>query len=161
MKTKLNLILLFSFTLIISFQLLGQAFTDIKDVDILENQRIVVEKENPYLFDTLRILDVTKVDNKLSKITYLDEGIYHEAIVNDERKDMLLIATAIELPKERVPEIINDILTDEKYKNWNKDKILMMKTPYESWFYAIDMSNGDEHQRLYFDKLGAYKIPPY
>ena len=63
---------------------------------------------------------------------------------------MMLIATAFELSKEQVPEIIEDILEDEKYKNWNKDKILMMKTPYESWFYAIDISEGDKQQRTFF-----------
>jgi hypothetical protein len=140
---------------------MGQAFTDIKDVDIIEGQQIVVEKENPYLFDTLLIIDVIKVNSKHSKITYADEGIYHEAIVNDQRKDMLLIAIGVELSEEQVPKIIQDILQDEKYKNWKKDKVLMMKTPYESWFYAIDMSDGEKHQRLFFDELGAYKPPPY
>jgi len=157
MKTLILNILI----LLTSYHIVGQAFTNIKHVDIIADQKIVIEKENPYLFDTLRILDVIMIDDKHSIITFKDEGIYHEAIVNDKRKDMLLVAIAVELSKEQVPEIIENVIKDDKYKNWNKDKILMMRTPYESWFYAIDMSDGDEHQRLFFDKLGAYKIPPY
>ena len=82
MKTLILYILI----LLTSYHIMGQAFTDIKDVDIIADQKIVVEKENPYLFDTLLILDVIKIDDKHSKITYMDEGIYHEAIVNDQKK---------------------------------------------------------------------------
>jgi hypothetical protein len=91
---KIFLISLSFFLLTTHNQIDAQSFTEIKDVDILADSRIVLEKVNPSVFDTLVVKDVMELNDKHSKVIYEDEGIYCEVIVNSHRKDMLLIATA-------------------------------------------------------------------
>ena len=139
----------------------GQTIMSVKDVDILDDHTIVVEKEGPYLFDTLIIENIVTLNEKHSKIQYSDEGIYHEAIVNSGRKDMLLVASLVEIPENTLPETVRDAHAKSLHKDWKSERFFVVQTPYESPFYAIDIKNGKEHKRVYYSKLGMYKNPPY
>lgn len=142
-------------------QLYGQVFSDIEDIKILADKRIVLEKENPYYFDTLVVKEVVKLNNKHSKIIYQDKGTYCEAIVNSNRKEMMLVATAVEMPQNQIPKIVLDAYKRSKYSSWHIQKTLAMRTPYSPWFYALDISKEDRIKRIFFNELGAYKPPPY
>ncbi|MDA3943209.1 MAG: hypothetical protein PF694_06675 [Bacteroidetes bacterium] len=158
---KIFLISLSFFLLTTHNQIDAQSFTEIKDVDILADSRIVLEKVNPSVFDTLVVKDVMELNDKHSKVIYEDEGIYCEVIVNSHRKDMLLIATAIEKPQDQIPEIVMEAFKQSEFSSWQIEKTLAMKTPYDSWFYAFDISKNNKNERLFYDELGAYKSPPY
>ncbi len=99
-------------------------------------------------FDTLVVKEVKELNDKHSKVIYEDEGIYCEVIVNSHRKDMLLIATAIEKPQDQIPEIVMEAFKQSEFSSWQIEKTLAMKTPYDSWFYAFDISQNNKKQTL-------------
>lgn len=140
---------------------IGQPFSVVKDIDILEDKYLVLEMDYPHMIDTLSIIEIYQVDEKHARILYSKDGIYCEAIVNRDRKDMILVATAVAIPGDQVPDIVMDVFREGDYGSWNIDNTLAMRTPYGPWFYAIDVSKDDTYLRLFYDDTGNYKKSPY
>jgi hypothetical protein len=139
----------------------GQPFSTVKDVDILEDELLVLDLDYPHRFDTVAILGAFPLGEKHTRIIYNDQGIYCEAIVNKDRKDLLLVATAVEIPRSEVPDIVMHVVRDGDYGSWNIDRTLAIRTPYGPWFYAIDVTNNSDEERLFYDERGGYVDPPY
>ncbi len=139
----------------------GQAFTEIKDVDILSKQHLVLETQFPLRFDTVEILGTTPLRGRLTKVSYLDEGAYCEVILNSDRKDMLLVAMGVYIPGTEVPGPVLDAFRKSEYGNRDVTASLAMRTPYGPWFYAVDVNRGDTVLRLFYDELGHPKKAPY
>lgn len=139
----------------------GQAYSEIKDVDMINEKSILIERDFPSHLDTIAIMDVKPIDKDHSKIIYYDSDIRCEAIVNTGRKDMLLVATAVEIPIDEVPGYIFKAKKDTDYANWEVLKTHAMKTPYENWFYAIDVEKNEKTERIYFNRFGGILKKPY
>ena len=139
----------------------GQAFSEIKDVDLINEKTILMERDFPSHFDTIAIMDIVPIDNDHSKIIYYDSDIKCEAIVNTDRKDMFLVATAVEIPRDEVPDFIFNAMQDTDYAAWKVENTYVMKTPYENWFYAIDVTTNEKQERIFFNRSGGLKKRPY
>ncbi|MFW5886804.1 MAG: hypothetical protein ACOCUL_03520 [Bacteroidota bacterium] len=148
------------FILVIT-HIIGQEYTVIKDVEEIEKHKYVLEREYPLSFDSLKIHAVYKIDDKHSKITYSEKGVYSEVTVNSAKKDLLIIAKAVEIPNENVPKVVMDGLKESKYGDWEIDKTFKVRKPFTGWFYGIDVSKNDEYLRVYYDELGQYQQAPY
>ena len=151
-------------TFFIGLLILGssaQPFSTVKDVDILEDELLVLDLDFPHRFDTVAILGAFPLGEKHTRIIYNDQGIYCEAIVNKDRKDLLLVATAVEVPRSEVPDIVMDVVSDGEHGSWAIDRTLAMRTPYGPWFYAIDVKKDGKETRLFYDERGGYVDPPY
>jgi hypothetical protein len=160
MSLKINTILL-GILILSFFRLPAQPFSQIRDVDILADQRIVLHLDYPRQYDTLKIIRMKQISPKHTRISYIQHGIYCEAIINSDRKDMLLVASGVAIPEEEVPGPVLAAFEKSDYGDWKITGILAMRTPYESWFYAIDAEYGDTFLRLFYNELGAPVNAPY
>jgi hypothetical protein len=139
----------------------AQKYAPIEDVDLIARYKEVLRQERPHVFDTLQIGGVFPIDSHHAKIVYYEDGIYHEAVVNSGRKDMLLVVTFKEIPLSSLPKIIAKAFEDSKFHGWDIEKVYKARTPYEDWFYALDVTKNREIKRLYYTDIGGYKKPPY
>lgn len=139
----------------------GQPFSEIVDVDILANKEVVLVREHPHKLDTLRIVEIFDIDDKHSKIVFYEDNIYCEAIVNSERKNLMLVATGVGIPQEEVPDIVMDVVEEGNFGSWEIYNTLVMRTPYSPWFYAIDVKQDSVHLRLFYNSKGSVKEAPY
>lgn len=158
MKTLfLSFLIYFSYSTLIK----AQPFSEIVDIDLLSNEEVVLVREHPHMLDTLRIIDIYDIDGKHSKIAFYEEGIYCEAIVNSERKDLMLVATGVGIPQDEVPEIVMDVVKEGDFGSWEIYNTMVMRTPYSPWFYAIDVRQDSVHLRLFYNSKGVMKNAPY
>lgn len=156
MKNKLVIIAILAVS-----PLLAQNYTPIEDVDLLNKHKGVLIKENPHLIDELKIERADQINEHHSRIVYYDDGVYHEAIVNSDQKDLLLIATFREIQKNTLPKIVFDAMKQSEFGDWSIKKMYKVTTPYEGWFYAIDVVKDNKIKRLFYSDLGQYKKPLY
>lgn len=143
------------------FRLPAQPYSQIRDVDILADKQIVLHLDYPRQYDTVKIIGMNQISPKHTKVSYLQHGIYCEAIVNSDRKDMLLVATGVAIPEEEVPGPVMAAFKKSEYGDWKITNTLAMRTPYGSWFYAIDTEYGDTFLRVFYNELGAPINAPY
>ncbi len=141
--------------------LFAQPYSLIEDTDVLAMQEEVLKSEYPHVFEELEILDSYMINEHHSKITYKMDGIYHEAVMNHERKDLLLVAIAAELTKEQVPEVILNALRNSKYGNRELVQSFKVSTPFMEYFYAFDVAEKDTTRRVYLNELGVIQSKPY
>jgi hypothetical protein len=156
MKNKLVIIA----TLVIS-PFLAQNYTSIEDVDLLNKHRLALIRQSPNLVDKLNIERVEQINEHHSKIVYYDGGVYHEALVNDNLSELLLIATFREIQKSTLPKIVFDAWKQSESGDGSMKKMYKVTTPYESSFYALDAEKNGTVERSYFTDLGRYKEPLY
>lgn len=146
---------------IIIIPLFSQPFSPIEDLDVLAMQEDVLKSEYPHVFEELEILDSYMINEHHSKITYKMDGIYHEAIMNHKRKDLLLVAIAAELAADQVPDVVLNALRNSKYGNQDMVKSFKVSTPFMEYFYAFDVAEKDTTRRVYFNELGVIQSKPY
>lgn len=158
-KLKFRFIIIF---LLCNLNAVAQEGAQIKDVDILEEQKKVIMEDYPFHFENVKITNVEQINSKHSKVYYIQDSINYEAVVNSNRKDMLLIATAREIPIAELPDIVKDVFKASENGSSSIIKAFIVTTPYSSGFYRIDFK-GDEKEleSIYYDKLGQYQKPPY
>ena len=109
-------------------QLQGQAFTEIRDADILSEKHLVLKTQYPLRYDTVEILGPKPVSDRLTKVSYLDEGVYCEVILNSDRKDMLLVAMGVYVPGAEVPGPVMDAFKRSDHGDWDVTATLAMRT---------------------------------
>lgn len=144
-----------------AIQITGQPYSEIRDVKILEKQHIVLEREYPRGFDTLEILGHSRISYKYEKIIYREKGVYCEAILNTGYDDMMLVASGVAVPEKEMPGPVMDAFRKSEYGSWKIVNTLAMRTPYDPWFFAIDVQRGDTFLRIFYNKLGTIKKSPY
>ena len=158
-KLKFRLIIT---PLLLSINVVAQEGAPIKDVGILEEQKKVLVQDYPHHFEKVNITNVEQFSPKHSKVYYTKEGVNYEAVVNSDRKDLLLVATAREIPIAELPAIVKDALKASENGSSPIKKAFIVSTPYSSGFYRIDINqNAKETKSVYYDKLGQYQKPPY
>ncbi len=152
-------------TLVITLNAIAQPYSTIVSISELAKQKKVLVEDYPRVFNEEEINNIEKIDSKHSKIFYTRNGIHFEAIVNSDRKDLLLIATFEEISKNDLPKIV---LYNFQNSNDGKSKIenaFIGTTPYTSDFYRIDIiektEKGNSVKSLFYDELGKYMVPPY
>lgn len=138
-----------------------QPYSRIEDTDVIEEQQDVLRQKYPHYFEKLVIDSVILLDSKHSKICYAKDDVYHEAVVNRQRKDLMLVTVASELPLDGVPEVITRAFNDSKYKNNKIEKAFYVTTPYQEDYYALDIDVNGLTDRVYFDHLGVLQPDPY
>lgn len=94
------------FTLLFSYSY-GQT-PPVEEVDSLKKQKAILRNMHPYIFNAAEILEIKKIDKIHSKVIFISDSIYHEAIINSSREDLLLVETAHELTLEELPDIVKD-----------------------------------------------------
>jgi len=146
---------------LIAAPLFAQKHTAIEDVDLINAHKSALIKEYPHLIDKIKIERVDQINEHHSKIVYYDDGVYHEAIVNSDRKDLLLIATFREIQKSTLPKIVFDAWKQSEFGDWKTEKMYKVTTPYDGWFYSIDVVKDNKTKRLFYSDLGRYKETLY
>lgn len=142
----------------------------VEDADFLEKQKTVLRNTHPHIFEVAEIKDVKKIDQDHTKVMYTTDGVYHEAIINSGRKDMLLIETARELKQEEVPEIVKDALKkNSEYKDATISRAFEVSRPGGERLFRLDISRGkaketikeatkrtanEKTETVYFNRLG-------
>lgn len=155
---KLLMVFIFVFS---SSQLFAQPYTSIEDIDILEQQKDVLRQKYEHEFDELDVLGGYRIDEIHTMIAYKKDGIYHEAVLNSERNEMMLVSTAAQVPVEDVPDVVMNAFKDSEYGNMEVVKTFRVNTPYGEDFIRIDVKEGDETERVYFNELGVIQKDLY
>lgn len=154
---KLNLVFIISFQIFLFNFSFGQG-PPVEDADYLEKQKTVLKNTHPHVFKVAEIHEVKKINDDHSRVKYTRDGVYHEAIINSGRKDMLLLETAQELKQDVIPQIVKDALKKySEYKDATIVKGFEVKRPQGDRLYRLDIStaaNKDQTQTVYFDHLG-------
>lgn len=140
----------------------AQKGAEISDVDILAEQKGVVIEHYPGVFKSEEINKIEKINDKQSKIYYQRGGANFEAVVNSDRKDLLLVATCEEIPQSTVPDIVRVHFKKSKLGVNKILKSFIVKTPTSSDFYRLDIINKDKQvASVFYDHLGMEMIAPY
>jgi len=150
---------------LISMAMLAQPGAPIENTDELAKQKTVITEDYPGIFKEEEINKIEKIDPKHSKIYYTRDHVNFEAIVNSDRKELLLIATCEEIPVDKLPKIVRDNFMRGKDGNSKIEKAFIATTPYSSDFYRIDFykkgENGSALKSLFYTDKGEYMVPPY
>jgi hypothetical protein len=144
---------------------MGQTGSEIRDTDILAQQKKVYASYYPHLFTEHQIKKVETLNNKHSKVYYTVNNINYEAIVNSRQKDLLLVANCEEISRDQVP----DIVIDAFYKDFDKTATIIntfrVTTPYSSGFYRIDFQTINSESTIkspvFYDNKGTRISAPY
>lgn len=148
--------------ILISSVTFAQKGAEISDVDILAQQKNVVIEHYPGVFKSEEINKVEKINDKQSKIYYQRGGANFEAVVNSDRKDLLLVATCEEIPQSKVPDVVRVHYKESKLGENKILKAFIVKTPTSSDFYRLDIMNNDKQVgSVFYDNLGMEMIAPY
>ncbi|MFW5645473.1 MAG: hypothetical protein ACOCZL_06130 [Bacteroidota bacterium] len=139
----------------------AQGYTSIEDVDILEQQREVLKQNYEHEIDELEVLGGYRIDEIHTMIAYKKDGIYHEAVLNSERKEMMLVSIAAEIPVEDLPDVVMNAFRDSEYADKEILKSFRVYTPYGEDFIRIDVEDKDETKKIYFNELGVIQKDPY
>ncbi len=140
--------------------LFAQGHTQIKDVDELKTEDKVLVESYPHVFKGAKVNKVEKLNSKHSKVYYSVGGNEFEAIVNSDRKDLLLVATCKVIKNDELPQLVKDVFTKEV--KGKIEKSFSVTTPYSSEIYRIDYVKKDgELKSMFYDKLGAVQKAPY
>ncbi len=167
MKFKLNFLIVSSMLFFNGLNAFAQEHSVIRDVDVLENQKTVLKKDYPHVFTGVEIKDVQKINSSQSKVFYEKDNQQYEAVVNSDRKDLLIVATSRVINEKEMPNVVMDAFKSSEDKNRNIEKTFEVTTPYSSLFYRIDVSEKNKAQEkkniksLFYTHLGQYKKPPY
>lgn len=143
-----------------SSNLFAQHSSQIKDVDELKKEDKVLVESYPNVFKGAEISKVEKLNSTHSKVHYLVDGNIFEAIVNADRKDLLLVATCELIKNDDLPQLVKNVFTKEV--KGKIEKSFAVTTPYSSQIYRIDYVKKDgELKSVFYDKLGAVQKAPY
>ncbi len=166
-KSKFRQIMVCSILLLYGLSTFAQEYSAIEDVDILEEQKTVLMRDYPHIFTGVEIKDVRKINSKHSKVFYENGNQQYEAVVNSDRKDMLLVATCRVISEKEMPEVVMDAFKNSKYENWDIIETFEVTTPDSGLFYRIDVSKNntmnekEEIKSIFYTHLGQYRKPPY
>ncbi|MFW5820898.1 MAG: hypothetical protein ACOCWA_06390 [Bacteroidota bacterium] len=130
-------------------------YTSIEDVDILEQQKDVLRQKYKHTFEELEILGGYRLDEIHTMIAYKKDGVYHEAILNSERKEMMLVSTAAEIPVSDVPKPVMSAFENSGYSDKEINKAFRVNTPFGEDFIRLDIKKDETVDRLYYTELGA------
>jgi hypothetical protein len=151
--------------MLVSMKTFAQQGAPIKYVDQLEEEEKVLVHKYRNVFKEEEIKNVEKLDSEHSKISYTRNAINYEAVVNSNRKDLLVVATCQEIPVEKLPAIVKNGFQKSKYGSNNIEKAFSVSTPYSSNFYRIDVQLKEKKEKsiksLFYDDKGLFKEPPY
>lgn len=156
------------FTVIFLFGLLnssnylyGQPYSRIEDTDVIEEQQIVLQQKFPHYFEGLIIDSLFIINSKISKLSYVKDDVYHEAIINRDANDLMIVAIAAKLPREGIPEVILNSFKNSKYGDYEVKDYFYVTIPYQEDFYAFDVVIEDGFDRVFFNDLGVIQKDPY
>jgi hypothetical protein len=141
--------------------LFAQPYESIEDIDILEQQKDVLRQKYEHEFNEIDVLGGYQLDETHTMVAYMKNGIYHEAIMNSDRKEMMLVAIEAEVPVEDVPDVVINALENDNYDIDEVVKTFRVSTPYGENFYSVDMTEEDPGDRIYFNDLGVIQKAPY
>ncbi|MGC9343849.1 MAG: hypothetical protein ACP5E3_14180 [Bacteroidales bacterium] len=141
--------------------LYGQPYSKIEDTDVIEEQQVVLQQKFPHYFEGLIIDSLYIINSKLSKLSYVKDDVYHEAIINRDVDDLMIVAIAAELPREGVPEVILNALKDSDYGESEVLNFYYVTIPYQEDFYAFDIAENGGFDRVFFNDLGVLQADPY
>ncbi len=143
----------------------GQVLTPTEDVAAFEENKTFYLHAYPHILEKAEITGIERLNEKHTKIYYTEGINNYETVVNSARKDLLLIATCMQIPLDKLPAIVRDVAkktSNDKMKIINAFKV---QTPYSSEFYRVDIQSSDslvsQTKALFFDQTGQYVEPPY
>lgn len=142
----------------------GQEGSKIRDMGMLEKQKQVMAETYPGIFTMDEIDSIKKLDEEHSMVSYRKFGRHYEAVVNSDRKDMLLVANCEEIPTGELPEIVRNAFSKSKDGGQAIHDAYIVTTPGSSDFFRIDFSDPENAgilKSVFYTDLGEYHIPPY
>lgn len=143
-----------------SANLFAQHATQIKDVDELKQEDKVIIESYPNVFKGAEINKVERLNSKHAKVYYSVDGNEFEAVVNADRKDLLLVATCKVIKNDALPQLVKDVFTKEVKAKI--EKAYEVTTPYSSEIYRIDYVEKDGTLKsIFYNELGAVQKAPY
>ena len=160
-KLKFRLLIFLSF---IGMNTYAQIGSQIEDVDVLAEQKRVMIENYPGQFREEEIIKVEKKGSKRSIIYYTRNNVNFEAVVNSDRRDLMLIATCEEIPESKLPAIVKDNFLQSKSGENKIEKVFLVTTPISSIFYRIDITPKGKYKKmksLFYSNRGSYMKPPY
>jgi len=150
------------FILIFSMNnLFGQPYAKIEDTDVIEEQQIVLQQKFPHYFEGLIIDSLFIINSRISKLAYIKDDVYHEAIINRDVDDLMIVAIAAELPREGIPQVVLNAFKDSKYGDEEVKNSYYVTVPYQEDFYAFDIELDNGFDRVFFNHLGVLQKDPY
>ena len=145
-----------------SVTLSSQRFTEVEDVNIINNHKSFLKQSYPNAFQSMNVLNVYSVGDDLSRVDYLYQGVEHQALLNSGKKEMLLVATYEQLPISETPGIILEAKKDSEYSKWTIERTYKVKEPSIGIYYALDLVSEDgEFKRVHYSHLGHMRKAPY
>lgn len=143
-----------------STNVFAQHATQIKDVDELKTEDKVLIESYPNVFKGAEINKVERINSEHAKVYYSAEGNEFEAVVNADRKDLLLVATCKVIKNDALPDIVKDVFTKEVKAKI--EKAFAVTTPYSSEIYRIDYVEKDGTLKsIFYNELGAVQKAPF
>ncbi len=136
-------------------QLFAQPYETIKDIDILEQQEEVLRQKYGHEFNDLEILGGDRINERYTLVGYKKNEIYHEAVMDSERKEMMLVSIAAEVPVDDMPVVVMNAFEDGQYGDLEVVKTFNVSTPYGENFFAIDVKKDETIERIYYNELGV------
>jgi hypothetical protein len=156
--TGILIVFIFIFSL---NDLYGQPYSKIEDTDVIEEQQVVLQQKFPHYFEGLIIDSLFIINSKMSKLAYLKDDVYHEAIINRDTDDLMIVAIASKLPQEGFPKVVLNAFKDSKYGEYDILDYYYVTVPYQEDFYALDIAVDEGFDRIFFNELGVLQNDPY
>ena len=150
---------------LISVHILAQEHAPDMSVSELKKEKEVIYENYPGIFKTEEINKVEKIDPKHSKIYYTRGKVNFEAVVNSDRKELLLVANCEQISPKRLPDIVQDAFHRSDYGKLKIQKAFIATNPYSSNYYRIDVYQKDSkvvyYKSLFYTDKGLSMDAPY
>ena len=150
---------------LISIHILAQEHAPEMSVSELKKEKEVVYENYPGIFKTEEINKIEKIDPKHSKIYYTRGKVHFEAVVNSDRKELLLVANCEQISPKRLPDIVRDAFHKSEYGMLKIQQAFIATNAYSSDYYRIDVYQKDPkgiyYKSLFYTDKGLYMNPPY
>ena len=150
---------------LISIHVVAQQGAPDMDVSELKKEKEVVYENYPGLFKKEEINKIEKIDSKHSKIYYTRGKVHFEAVVNSDRKELLLVANCEQISPERLPDIVQGAFQRSEYGKLKIQQAFIATNPYSSDYYRIDVYRKDNkgvyYKSLFYTDKGLYMQAPY
>lgn len=159
MKQRMKIYISLLLILALSLPAMGQEFSPIVDVNKLADYQAVLKQVHPNWYADIGLDSVYKTDPDHAVIAYSAKDKHYQTIVNDGRKEFLVIATYELVPRSSVPDIVLDAFTLNN-KEWIIESTQKVTEPYGESYYCVRAKKGDVIKEFFYDNSGQFKKPP-
>ena len=139
----------------------AQTFQPVEDPNTIEKYEVLLKKQYPHMHQRIVVTNVQKINDRFALITYENGSHEFDALVNNQKEDMLLVATYHKIEKQDVPRIVKDNVKEEMTGSEKAMAYFEVMELETSTYYAVEVASNDDKSRLHFTSHGRIKESPY